>query len=148
MSRLGKSSFDIVAFNTKFGGLTKSRHAENHTIYRQGSVGDAVFHILDGGVKLTVVSAKGKERVVAIHVHTDAEEAEDARIDRGRTIAEEIGILSKKATKGVEVGFALRDNLALFVAREAACVKLRSELLREDARHDPTQDGRHRRDEL
>jgi CRP-like cAMP-binding protein len=67
MSRLGKSSFDIVAFNTKFGGLTKSRHAENHTIYRQGSVGDAVFHILDGGVKLTVVSAKGKERVVAIH---------------------------------------------------------------------------------
>jgi CRP/FNR family cyclic AMP-dependent transcriptional regulator len=65
-SRLGQLSFDIVAFNAKFGGVTRSKHAENHSVHRQGTMGDAVFHILEGGVKLTVVSAKGKERVVAI----------------------------------------------------------------------------------
>ena len=40
-------------------------YEKGQAIYLQGDVPDAVFHLREGGVKLTVVSNKGKEAIVA-----------------------------------------------------------------------------------
>jgi CRP/FNR family cyclic AMP-dependent transcriptional regulator len=47
------------------GGITKE-YRKRVTIFSQGDPGDAVFYIEKGKVKLTVVSTRGKEAVVAI----------------------------------------------------------------------------------
>ena len=47
-------------------GKTISKFSRNETIFSQGEVADAVFYIQKGRVKLTVISAQGKEAVVAI----------------------------------------------------------------------------------
>src|SRR6476646_10566688 len=49
------------------GGSTKAKYQKNETIFRQGDSADAVFYIMDGKCKVTVVSEKGKEVVVALH---------------------------------------------------------------------------------
>ena len=49
------------------GGRTKAKYQKNETIFRQGDSADAVFYIIDGECKATVVSEKGKEAVVAFH---------------------------------------------------------------------------------
>jgi len=62
-----KTSFDPVAFLAKVGeGKTISKFGKNETIFSQGEIADAVFYIQKGRVKLTVISAQGKEAVVAI----------------------------------------------------------------------------------
>jgi CRP-like cAMP-binding protein len=48
------------------GGKTKAKYRKNEIIFRQGDSADAVFYIMDGECKVTVVSEKGKEAVVAI----------------------------------------------------------------------------------
>src|SRR4029453_5133952 len=47
------------------GGTTKD-YRRKTTVFSQGSPADAVFYIEKGKVKLTVLSARGKEAVVAI----------------------------------------------------------------------------------
>src|SRR6476469_4245527 len=49
------------------GGRTKAKYRKNEIIFRQGDSADAVFYIMDGKCKVTVVSEKGKEVVVALH---------------------------------------------------------------------------------
>jgi len=49
------------------GGRTKAKYRKNETIFRQGDLADAVFYIMDGESRVTVVSQKGKEAVVAFH---------------------------------------------------------------------------------
>ena len=49
------------------GGRTKAKYRKNKIIFRQGDSADAVFYIMDGECKVTVVSEKGKEAVVALH---------------------------------------------------------------------------------
>ena len=53
------------------GGRTKAKYRKNETIFRQGDPADAVFYIIDGECKVTVVSEKGKEAVVALHEKGD-----------------------------------------------------------------------------
>jgi hypothetical protein len=53
------------------GGRTKAKYQKNETIFRQGDSADAVFYIMDGKCKVTVVSEKGKEAVVALHEKGD-----------------------------------------------------------------------------
>ena len=53
------------------GGRTKAKYQKNETIFRQGDLADAVFYIIDGECKATVVSEKGKEAVVAFHERGD-----------------------------------------------------------------------------
>ena len=48
------------------GGRTKAKYRKNETVFRQGDSADAVFYIMDGKCKVTVVSEKGKEVVVAL----------------------------------------------------------------------------------
>ena len=53
------------------GGRTKAKYQENEIIFHQGDSADAVFYIMDGKCKVTVVSEKGKEAVVALHEKGD-----------------------------------------------------------------------------
>ena len=53
------------------GGRTKAKYRKNETIFRQGDSADAVFYILGGKCKVTVLSEKGKEAVVAVHEKGD-----------------------------------------------------------------------------
>jgi CRP-like cAMP-binding protein len=59
--------FDSKAFLAKVGdGKTIARYQKNKVVFAQGDVADAVFYILEGRVKFTVVSDQGKEAVVGI----------------------------------------------------------------------------------
>lgn len=59
--------FDPKSFLAVVGsGKTMLTAKKNHIIFSQGDVADAVFYIQQGKVKLTVVSSKGKEAVIAV----------------------------------------------------------------------------------
>jgi CRP-like cAMP-binding protein len=60
-------AFDPQAFLTRIGaGRTLVACSNQQPIFTQGEPADAVFYIQDGQVKLTVVSAQGKEAVIAL----------------------------------------------------------------------------------
>ena len=62
-----KRSFDPNIFLAKGSkGTSISKYSKKQTIFAQGQLADSVFYIQKGRVKLTVVSALGKEAVVAI----------------------------------------------------------------------------------
>jgi CRP/FNR family transcriptional regulator, cyclic AMP receptor protein len=72
MAQKRKTPFDTTTFLTQVGGgKTILKAGKNHVLFSQGDAADAVFHILEGKVKITVVSAKGKEAVVAILENAD-----------------------------------------------------------------------------
>jgi CRP/FNR family transcriptional regulator, cyclic AMP receptor protein len=59
--------FDPKLFLAKVGkGRTITDYLKNQTIFSQGDLADSVFYIQKGNVKVTVVSARGREAVVAI----------------------------------------------------------------------------------
>jgi CRP/FNR family transcriptional regulator, cyclic AMP receptor protein len=70
--KVGSSPENIAAFNphlflTKLGtGKSSQEYRSGESIFSQGDQADAVFYIENGKVKLTVVSKRGKEAVVAI----------------------------------------------------------------------------------
>ena len=60
-------SFDPKAFLAKVGeGRSIVKYRKDQPVFSQGEPADAVFYIQKGKVKITVVSAQGKEAVVAI----------------------------------------------------------------------------------
>ena len=64
--------FVLKSFLSHAGeGRTKAEYQNNEIIFRQGDSADAVFYIMDGKCKVTVVSEKGKEAVVALHEKGD-----------------------------------------------------------------------------
>jgi CRP/FNR family transcriptional regulator, cyclic AMP receptor protein len=65
--RAGRTSFDVMGLlsqHTKRWGLSK--YKENQIVYAQGDPADSIFYVHTGKVKVTVVSKRGKEAVVAI----------------------------------------------------------------------------------
>ena len=59
--------FNPKAFLSKVGnGKTMLKFLKNQSIFSQGDASDAVFYIQQGKIKLTVVSSKGKEAVIAV----------------------------------------------------------------------------------
>ncbi len=66
MAGSAKLSFDFKVLIAKFGGVATCSYEKNHIIYAQGSAADEVFYIQKGKIKLSVVSALGEERVLAI----------------------------------------------------------------------------------
>lgn len=67
MTKSAKDLFDPGAFLAKVGaGKSISELNKGETVFAQGDVADAVFYILKGRIKLTVVSEEGKEAVVGI----------------------------------------------------------------------------------
>jgi CRP-like cAMP-binding protein len=53
------------------GGRTKAKYEKDEIVFCQGDPADAVFYIIDGKCKVTVVSEKGKEAVVALQEKGD-----------------------------------------------------------------------------
>jgi CRP-like cAMP-binding protein len=67
MSANSKPPFDPKAFLSKVGeGRRVEKFRKTQVIFKQGQPAEMVFYIQKGKVKLTVVSAQGKEAVVAI----------------------------------------------------------------------------------
>src|ERR1700693_3566313 len=67
ISLQGKSAFDAQAFLDSAGVARKVVHYRRaKKIYSQGEPATTVMYIQEGGVKLTVVNAVGKEAVVAV----------------------------------------------------------------------------------
>lgn len=61
------AAFDSQAFLAMVGsGKTLLKTKKNHIIFSQGDASDAVFYIQTGKVKLSVLSQRGKEAVVAV----------------------------------------------------------------------------------
>jgi CRP/FNR family cyclic AMP-dependent transcriptional regulator len=62
-----KAAFDPKTFLAKVGdGKAISKFQKDQIVFSQGDVGDAVFFIQKGKIKLTVISERGKEAVVGI----------------------------------------------------------------------------------
>ena len=66
-----KQPFVLESFLSHADGGSKAKYRKNEKIFRQGDSADAVFYIIDGECKVTVVSEKGKEAVVALHEKGD-----------------------------------------------------------------------------
>jgi CRP/FNR family transcriptional regulator, cyclic AMP receptor protein len=59
--------FDAKVFlNTAGSGRTLAKYKKSAKIYAQGDVAAAIFYIRSGEVKVTIVSAQGREAVIAI----------------------------------------------------------------------------------
>jgi CRP/FNR family cyclic AMP-dependent transcriptional regulator len=62
--------FDAKALLAKIdGGKTTLEYSDKRVVFAQGETADSVFYIQKGNVKLTVVSHRGREAVVAILNH-------------------------------------------------------------------------------
>jgi CRP/FNR family transcriptional regulator, cyclic AMP receptor protein len=60
-------AFDPKAFLTRIEqGKTTRQYARKQVVFSQGDAADAVFYIQSGKVEVTVVSARGKEAVIAV----------------------------------------------------------------------------------
>jgi CRP-like cAMP-binding protein len=67
MKRKALTAFDPNVFLAKVGkGKTITAYAMGKVVYQQGDAADSVFYIQSGKVKISVVSAQGKEAVVAL----------------------------------------------------------------------------------
>ena len=61
-----RTSLDVTELFRQEPGLSVSTYSKNQIIYRQGDPANSVFYVHKGKVKVTVVSKRGKEAVVAI----------------------------------------------------------------------------------
>jgi CRP/FNR family transcriptional regulator, cyclic AMP receptor protein len=60
-------SFDVMGLLTQHNTRwILSKYQENQIVYAQGDPADSVFYIRKGNVKVTVISKRGKEAIVAI----------------------------------------------------------------------------------
>ena len=60
-------SFDVMGLLTQHNTRwTVSKYQENQIVYAQGDPADLVFYVHKGKVKVTVISKRGKEAIVAI----------------------------------------------------------------------------------
>ena len=66
MAQKKAATLDLRTYLAKARGGTSKEYLKNRTVFSQGNPADAVFYIEKGKVKLTVLSARGKEAVVAI----------------------------------------------------------------------------------
>src|ERR1700723_632260 len=67
LSKHGVPAFDPATFLAKVGdGKSISKYQKGQIVFSQGDVGDAVFYIQKGKIKLTVISKRGKEAVVGL----------------------------------------------------------------------------------
>ena len=68
MAKAKKQPFDVSDFLSKMdGGRTLQTFRKDETVFAQGDPADSVFYIQEGKVKVSVLSQRGKEAVVALH---------------------------------------------------------------------------------
>jgi CRP/FNR family transcriptional regulator, cyclic AMP receptor protein len=66
VAKKSRPRFDPEAFLGKAdGGVTISRYGKGQVVFSQGDPADSVFYIREGRFKIAVMSAQGKEAVVA-----------------------------------------------------------------------------------
>jgi CRP/FNR family transcriptional regulator, cyclic AMP receptor protein len=66
MAKKSKPKFDPKVFLAKAdGGITVSKYGKGQVVFTQGEPADSIFYILEGRIKIAVVSAQGKEAVIA-----------------------------------------------------------------------------------
>jgi CRP/FNR family transcriptional regulator, cyclic AMP receptor protein len=58
--------FDYRALAAKYSGVTTSKFAEGDVVFAQGDPVKAVYYIISGSFKVTIVSEHGKEAVIAM----------------------------------------------------------------------------------
>jgi CRP-like cAMP-binding protein len=58
---------DSFVFPDAKGGVTAIKFRESQVLFAQGDPADSAFYVLEGQVKITVLSEEGREAVVAIH---------------------------------------------------------------------------------
>jgi CRP/FNR family transcriptional regulator, cyclic AMP receptor protein len=61
--------FDYQTLVAKYDGATIAKYADRQTIYAQGDPADTLYYIINGIVKISVISEHGKEGVVAMLRH-------------------------------------------------------------------------------
>jgi CRP/FNR family transcriptional regulator, cyclic AMP receptor protein len=66
MAQQKDAPLDLRTYLAKARGGTTNEYRKKQIIFSQGSPADAVFYLEKGKVKLTVLSTRGKEAVVAI----------------------------------------------------------------------------------
>jgi len=66
MAQKRDAPLDLTTYLAKARGGTIKEYRKKQIVFSQGSPADAVFYIEKGKVKLTVLSTRGKEAVVAI----------------------------------------------------------------------------------
>ena len=67
MKQKQKSDFDPTVFLLKAdGGKTVTDYPQGQVVFFQGDLADAIFYIEKGKIKLSVVSKRGKEAVIAL----------------------------------------------------------------------------------
>ena len=67
MATKRRRAFDTKSFLARVGdGRSIGKYRKGQVVFSQGDIGDAVFYIRKGKVKLTVVSEQGKEAVIAV----------------------------------------------------------------------------------
>jgi CRP-like cAMP-binding protein len=67
MAPKSKRLFDPKTFLAKVGnGRTIAEYSKDQMVFSQGDAADAIFYVQKGKIKLTVVSNRGKEAVIAI----------------------------------------------------------------------------------
>ena len=62
-----KKPFDLEVFLAGNGGGGNRKYKAHDIIFAQGDPCDGVFYVQEGKCKMTIVSARGKEAVVALH---------------------------------------------------------------------------------
>lgn len=125
--------FDYPAFIARHaGGASMAKCANGDVIFRQGDRADAIFYIVSGSLKVTVLSEHGKEAVLAMLKPGDlfGEECLDGQRQRDLTVT---------ATSSSEIARIDRDTVARALADDPAFAKLflnqvlsQNERLRED----------------
>jgi CRP-like cAMP-binding protein len=67
MTKTKAQAFDGRSLLAKInGGKSTAKYTSRRAVFRQGDAADSIFYVESGEVKLTVVSKRGKEAVVAI----------------------------------------------------------------------------------
>jgi CRP-like cAMP-binding protein len=66
MAQKREAPLDLKTYLAKARGGTSKEYQKKQIVFSQGSPADSVFYIEKGKVKLTVLSTRGKEAVVAI----------------------------------------------------------------------------------
>lgn len=112
-----KKSFDYRAFIGKHAGATAAKYNDGDVVFRQDEPADAVFFVVSGNVKVTVVSEHGKEAVLALLNAGDffGEECLDAGRRREATVS---------AASACELVRFDRDTLARALADDAEFANL------------------------
>jgi len=112
-ARRNRARFDYLAFVANNPGAALADYPDRHVIFAQGDPTDAVFYIVAGSVKITVVSEHGKEGVIAILRPGDF--FGEASLDGHATRA-----ASAITTSASEIARFSKDTVTSAIARDAA----------------------------